>query len=1696
MPDPIDHDARQTSAMDRDRAALAPRYVPLDLLGAGASARVWRAQDAAAVREVALKLASEAGAGPEVALRLEYELLGRLRHPGIVAALDVGLAADGRAYLALEVVPGPGLDALVPLAPAEALPRLVEALAALAHMHARGYLHGDLKPANMRLDAAGRLVLVDFGLLRRLGEGGPLQGTPLYMAPEAILGDPLDGRADLYALAAVFYHLLAGRPPFEAVEPLALLRAHLHDAPPDLARQVPGLPAELARLLEAMLAKAPQDRPASAAVALARLGHEPPGTLAVAPGFVGRDAELRALQQALARTGPAGTVVAVTAPAGQGKGALLGELRARLRLKGQEVLLASAARHGSTPYGALADLAGPLAMLARLHGATALPTAEALAGGRPGLEGPALAAAVRAAWAELVEAAAGGAKLVLLLDDWDQADEASRELAAFLARRHADALAVVAAGGAEPWAGAPGEVIALSPLGAAEAALLVAGALGGEPPTGLAEALYQATGGVPGALLGVLGALAARGELARTADGWQVAAAALAPATLAALAAATALGPVAGLEGPAATLAAGLAAARQPWPLAALGAWLGLAPAPAAAAAGELLARGLAAGDEGALAARTPALAAAIARGLGPKAMARAHAAIAAGLDPTDAARAADLAAHWLAAGRSDLAKPHAVAGARACLQASMLAEADELARFALAVATAPAERAEALELAGDLARRRGEAEAALAAYGEAEACAPGGPRARLAVDRALVLHVAGRIADAREAAGQGVARARAEDDGRELARALTTVARLAQLQGDMADAVAAAEEALGAARAAGDERLEAEALGLWALVAPAQGGDRALAAERLARALALCERRGDPLELGDMLGLVGNARLAEGRYAEAIACFTRNVALARNVGAPPAETATAAFNLAQCRLEAGQLDQALAAWEPAAALARDHGMGFLAAYGLALRARIEAAAGRVAAALATADEAVAEGGRQGEYLAALAHGARAEARLAAGDATGALADVLAGQALAEGAGVTEFAAWHEAVACEARLAAGKRAAAAHGCARLRARAAGAPAVAARAAVLAARLALDDGEPAEALAALALARAAAADAGQAGLAVEADLIEGALAAAAGDAVAAAHAYRRAHEAARRLGMPARVLAAARGLARWAPGEGTRADLDVATAWLERTAAALAPEARAALRAAWAPAGPGALAPALAALTLGEALERLAAPRPTGAVDDTAAIVLEFGRLVTHGGRYEEVLERVIERSLAVTHAERAMLVLVDAAGGLAGLLVRSTDDQDPAGLAGFSHTFVRAALAERRPVWVADARSDERFAAAASVNALELRSVLAAPLIADDEVIGAIYVDRRSVVQGFGPRELAIVEGLAGFAARAIASARRIEAAEADAAPGRAALALAWALPQAATRAERERAVLDHALALAGADWGWLLEAGIPGAPRAGVGVPAGEVPDGHVLAEAGRDAVAREAVTAARPHFALAVALAPADDDGLVLYLARPREAGPFPPARAAALGAFARLAEAHLAAAARLQRAEDRVAMLEAALVAAGSHVDDLDLDALTRLPGPRPLAARLAREVEAAAAGGHALAVLVLEVARLGALNERFGRAAGDAVLAGVAEELVRASRREDAVARLGGAAFAVLMPRTSEADARRLAGRLEARLAGLALDDGAADDAGWPVAVALAVAAWRAPEPPEELLARALAALAAPAGGDPA
>ncbi len=265
------------------------RYEIREELARGGTGRVSRAHDRQLEREVAVKSLLDHSTHHSVRFAREARVTARLQHPSIVPIYDIGRLGDGQPYYAMKLVSGRTLDEAIretsTLAQRLALlPAFIAVADAIAYAHAQRVIHRDLKPHNVVLGPFGESMVIDWGLAKQLDAPavterfeahddagdpaltleGTVLGTPAYMPPEQAAGTAVDERADVYALGAMLYHLLAGQPPYRGPSSRAVLVCVLEEPPPAIASQVAGIPADLVTIVDKAMARAPADRYADA----------------------------------------------------------------------------------------------------------------------------------------------------------------------------------------------------------------------------------------------------------------------------------------------------------------------------------------------------------------------------------------------------------------------------------------------------------------------------------------------------------------------------------------------------------------------------------------------------------------------------------------------------------------------------------------------------------------------------------------------------------------------------------------------------------------------------------------------------------------------------------------------------------------------------------------------------------------------------------------------------------------------------------------------------------------------------------------------------------------------------------------------------------------------------------------------------------------------------------------------------------------------------------------------------------------------------------------------------------------------------------------------------------------------------------------------------------------------------------------
>ena len=249
-------------------------------LGSGGMGAVYSGHDRSLDRRVAIKVLphdlAESGELQERFLR-EARAQARLNSPHVAHIYYIGRtpAADesGKTslFFAMELVDGGDLESFVErherIAPERARALMIQVARGLRDAQTAGIIHRDIKPSNLLIDKNGSVKIADFGVAKPVGgtdskitRDGAVVGSPLYMAPEQAKGDEIDHRADMYSVGCTFYHLLSGKPPFDAKTPVAVISKHLTEPPPKLVSASPDTPKPLASIIERLMAKAPDDR--------------------------------------------------------------------------------------------------------------------------------------------------------------------------------------------------------------------------------------------------------------------------------------------------------------------------------------------------------------------------------------------------------------------------------------------------------------------------------------------------------------------------------------------------------------------------------------------------------------------------------------------------------------------------------------------------------------------------------------------------------------------------------------------------------------------------------------------------------------------------------------------------------------------------------------------------------------------------------------------------------------------------------------------------------------------------------------------------------------------------------------------------------------------------------------------------------------------------------------------------------------------------------------------------------------------------------------------------------------------------------------------------------------------------------------------------------------------------------------------
>ncbi len=504
---------------------IAKRYNAFRLIGKGGSAAVYKVVDSKSGRTLALKwLLPELAARPDAALRFrrEYATLAQLRHPLVIRAYDYGVD-EQRPYYTMDLLSGEDLRGMAPLQWREACALLRDVASALAIVHSRRLVHRDVSARNVRRTPDGRAKLLDFGALCAMGVAHEVVGTPPFVSPEQLAGEPLDARSDLFGLGALAYHLLTGRHAFPATAFAELygMWSRRIEAPSAIE---PGIPQALDGLVLSLLSLNPLARPGSAAELCDRLtgiagltpsdAGESAQAYLVTPTLVAReDIVVRFRRRLLRAERRRGSTLIIEGESGLGRSRLLGSLLTEAKLRGMAAAYAEGEQGQHGPFAVARALIRRLAesepQLSQPATGDASGTRSIVPGARvlqtddpiPQEDWPAVAEAA----SEWLIAFAARVPLALGVDDADASDEPSLAVLTKVAEA-APSRHLVLIASAEPGSKraaverlrAAGSSHVLRPLRASETRQLVSSVFGDVPHVdAVAEWVHRLAEGSP-----------------------------------------------------------------------------------------------------------------------------------------------------------------------------------------------------------------------------------------------------------------------------------------------------------------------------------------------------------------------------------------------------------------------------------------------------------------------------------------------------------------------------------------------------------------------------------------------------------------------------------------------------------------------------------------------------------------------------------------------------------------------------------------------------------------------------------------------------------------------------------------------------------------------------------------------------------------------------------------------------------------------------------------------------------------------------------------------------------------------------------------------------------------------------------------------------------------------------------------------
>jgi tetratricopeptide (TPR) repeat protein len=976
---------------------LDNRYKIVRPLGEGAMGAVYQVEESATGQVLAMKVLSAQQDGGEksyLQLKQEFRVMTQLRHPNCCAVYDYGLLESGAPFLTMELVPGHGLDELVPLPLERVVPVLTQLCLALGYVHQLGFVHADIKSANVRVRPDGTVKLMDYGLMELAGHsGGPIRGTVGYLAPEVIKRGRVDRRADLYALGALAYEMITGQLPFRSEALLDLLRQHLQASPPPPSGLRSGLDPTLEAVVLTLLAKEPVERFQSAYEVLEALGVEVPagigGTLLSAPMVERQEAlaTLTAPLERLSRLEPGGTILMVGED-GVGKSRLLDELR--FETQAADVQHIHVAQRGApAPYGPFVDLLRRALPVARVRNPDVVerlaPVLVKLvpnlttADGRsvapapeldpPNREKVRLQDAVTVLLAEL--ARTGG--LVLAFDDWHRADTLSQELMEYLLRNTEGMPLLVVLGSRELPSPAPGwharaVQLPLAPLSREGVSQMLASMLGTtEVEPRFVAQVHDLGQGNPLLIEQMLEHLVSERVLVSEGRRWKTDLA-LTRDHLPTDSAAYRLRQLESMAAPARELAAVAAVVGEQFSLELLQAVSDLPEDDLLDAVHSLeVAQFLRSTEDGLLAFCSVEVQRHLHDLLQPERREELHLGCLEALEtrlgdaelseqPIELVTA--LARHSLLARDRDRAIPYALQAGTRRLALLALDEAEEFLTQGLTLVreAGEAQRDETLlrylEALGSLRRPRGDGKGAKEVQAEAidlaEQLGKRRELGRLLGSQAKAALLLGENPVALGYAQRAVTVSEDEGDDLNVGRCLLTAARALFFSGKLHDALEQANRAASVAERIGDILLQGSAYALAGYFCVASSDPSLIprGIELLERSLAVLLPSGEKLALVNSYNLLGNAQNALGDHREAWASFLAGRTISYEVGLR-ADEVVAVVNLAITALELGDLPEATARAEEAVALSTSTSVRYAQGYASALHAMASAWAGR-----------------------------------------------------------------------------------------------------------------------------------------------------------------------------------------------------------------------------------------------------------------------------------------------------------------------------------------------------------------------------------------------------------------------------------------------------------------------------------------------------------------------------------------------------------------------------------------------------------------------------------------------------------------------------------------------------------------------------------------------------------------------------